>query len=159
MLESSFEAFYLREYRAMVAIAAAVTGSHLVAEDLAQEAMARVFRRWERVSAFDRPGAFVRRVTINLAISRRRSDARARAGLRRIPQAPSLPPPAEPHDEVWEAVASLPRKQRAAIALHYLEDRPVSEIAEILGCARSTARVHLTRGRRALSAMLEGAER
>ncbi len=158
MTETSFDTFYLREFRPMVALAAAVSGSHLLAEDLAQEAMTRVYRRWDRVSTYDKPGAFARRVTINLAISRRRRDAVAAAaaeGLRHR----SLPPPPEPHDEVWEAVARLPGKQRAAIALHYLEDRPVEEIADILSCSTATARVHLHRGRKALAAALEGVER
>ena len=50
--------------------------------------------------------------------------------------------------------SALPMKQRAAVALHYLEDRPVDEIAELIGCADSTARVHLHRGRKALFAAL-----
>lgn len=159
MRESSFEAFYIREYRAMVALAAAVTGSHLLAEDVAQDAMTRVYRRWDRVSGYDRPGAYARRVTINLAISRRRRDAVAITGLRRMAPPPTVPPPEEPYEEVWTAVAALPGKQRAAIALHYLEDRPVDEIAAILDCSPATARVHLHRGRRALASTLEGVER
>jgi RNA polymerase sigma-70 factor (sigma-E family) len=155
MKEMSFEDFYLREFRAMVALAAAVSGSHLLAEDLAQEAMTRVYRRWDRISGYDKPGAFARRVTINLASSRRRRDAvAARENARLTPT--SIPAPAEPHDEVWGAVATLPPHQRAAIALHYLEDRPIEEIAEVLGCATATARVHLHRGRARLATLLEG---
>jgi len=151
----TFDEFYRREFRAMVAIAAAVTGSHLLAEDLAQEAMTRVYRRWDRVAGYDKPGAFVRRITINLASSRRRRDTVARRiGPALVERA--LPPPEEIHDDLWAAVATLPPKQRAAIALHYLEDRPVTEIAEVLGCAASTARVHLHRGRATLARLLEG---
>jgi RNA polymerase sigma-70 factor (ECF subfamily) len=158
MTETSFDAFYLREFRPMVALAAAVSGSHLLAEDLAQEAMTQVYRRWDRVSGYDKPGAFARRVTINLALSRRRRDAVAAAGLERLHHE-SLPAPAESHLEVWEAVAQLPGKQRAAVALYYLEDQPVEEIARILSCSTATARVHLHRGRKALAAALEGVER
>lgn len=155
MTVRSFDDFYVREFRAMVAVAAAASGSHLLAEDLAQEAMTRVYKRWDRISRYDKPGAYARRVTINLAISRRRRDevaaSRARAAV-------SLPPPPEPHDEVWKALATLPGKQRAALALHYLEDRSVTEIASILSCAPATARVHLHRARRAMAALLEGDE-
>lgn len=154
-MTETFDSFYLREFRSMVALAAAVSGSHLLAEDLAQEAMTRVYRRWDRISGYDKPGAFARRVTINLAISHRKRDAVATAGAERL-RHEGLPAPPEPHDEVWEAVAGLPGKQRAAIALHYLEDRPVDEIAEILSCSAATARVHLHRGRKALAASLEG---
>jgi RNA polymerase sigma-70 factor (ECF subfamily) len=49
----------------------------------------------------------------------------------------------------------LPPNQATAITLHYLDDRPVAEIAEVLDCAPSTARVHLHRGRKALAALLD----
>jgi RNA polymerase sigma-70 factor (ECF subfamily) len=55
---------------------------------------------------------------------------------------------------VRAAVDALPVQQRVAVALHYLEDRPVAEIAELMGCAPATARVHLHRGRQALHAAL-----
>ncbi len=154
-ITEAFNAFYLREFPKMVALAAAVSGSRAIAEDLAQEAMLRAHRRWDRISHYDKPGAWARRVTINLASSalrRRASEARKLARLG-APD-PALPPP-EPEDEVlWEAVGRLPRRQRAAVALHYLEDRPVKEIAEILECTESTARVHLHKGRAALAAAL-----
>jgi RNA polymerase sigma-70 factor (ECF subfamily) len=159
MTDTSFDDFYLREFRPMVALAAAVSGSHLLAEDLAQEAMTRVYRRWDRISRYDKPGAFARRVTINLASTRRKRDAVAERGRARLGTQHTVPPPAGPHTEVWDAVAMLPPRQRAAIALHYLEDRPVDEIADILGCASATARVHLHRARATLATLLEGTER
>ena len=48
----------------------------------------------------------------------------------------------------------LPRRQAQAIALFYLDDRPVSEIARMLECSESTARTHLSRGRSALASRL-----
>ena len=62
-------------------------------------------------------------------------------------------PPESPLD-VAGAVRRLPTSQRAAIVLHYYEDRPVAEIASILGCAEATARVHLHRGRKRLAELL-----
>ncbi len=138
----------------MVALAAAVSGSNLAAEDIAQEALVRAYRRWDRVGRLDKPGAWLRRVTINLALSnRKRAATELKARLRIGPQRTLSPAPAD-HDHVWAAVRSLPGQQRAAIALHYLEDRPVAEIAEILDCAESTAKVHLHRGRTSLADLL-----
>lgn len=161
----SFDAFYRRELPAMVALAAAVTGTHAGAEDIAQEAMVRAFREWHQVAGYDKPGAWLRRVTINLALSGRRraaADVRARLRLARDQRPPSAaglsPSPAE-HAALWAAVRRLPGHQRAAVALCYLEDRSAAEIAEILGCAEPTARVHLHRGRAALAEMLEGEDR
>ncbi len=139
----------------MVALAAAVTGNALSAEDIAQEALVRAYRRWDRISSFDKPGAWLRRVTINLALSNRRRAATEFKARLRLGAEPSLSAAPAQHDEVWAAVRGLPGQQRAAIALHYLEDRPVAEIAEILDCAESTAKVHLHRGRTALAAMLD----
>ncbi|MEM9564217.1 MAG: sigma-70 family RNA polymerase sigma factor [Actinomycetota bacterium] len=152
---AGYGSFYRRELPALTALAAAVTGNDLVAEDLAQEALVRAYRRWDVVSTYDKPGAWVRRVTINLALSaRKRATAEIKARLR-LGQAPVLAPAPAIHGDVWAAVRQLPGQQRAAVALHYLEDRPVREIAEILDCAESTAKVHLHRGRTALAARLD----
>jgi len=56
--------------------------------------------------------------------------------------------------DVLRAVAKLPGTQRAAIVLFYLEDRPVAEVADSLGCSDATARVHLHRGRKRLAELL-----
>jgi DNA-directed RNA polymerase specialized sigma24 family protein len=70
----------------------------------------------------------------------------------------------EPADhEFWTEVRRLPTRQAQALVLHYVEDMPVAEIAEVMGCATSTAKVHLHRGRRALAERLglddDGGER
>ena len=57
--------------------------------------------------------------------------------------------------DLIRAIRQLPPKQRAAIALRYVEDLPVSQIADILGCSTSTASVHLHRARTKLAELLE----
>ncbi len=161
-LSADFDAFYRQELPAMVALAAAITGGTVAAEDLAQEALLRAYNRWEKVGRYEKPGAWVRRVTINLALnSRKRAGAELKAKLRLRNRDRGAAHVVEPHpprfDDVWSAVAELPGQQRAAVALHYLEDRPVADIAEILDCSESTARVHLHRGRTTLASLLEGA--
>lgn len=147
---ADYSAFYQAEFRPMVALAAAVSGRHEVAEDLAHEALTKAYRHWGRISQYDKPGAWLRRVTVNLALSsRKRFAAEIRAKLR-IAAEPTLGPPPERHHDVWHHVRSLAPKQRAAIALFYLEDLPVAEIAQILGCEPATAKVHLHQGRNAL---------
>ena len=153
-VEHGFRDFYRREFPAMVALATAVMGDASKGEDVAQEALTRAYRRWETVSEYDKPGAWLRRVTINLSLSARKraaDEVRARLRLRSV----EVEEP-DPHDEVWEALAKLPGKQRAAVALHFLEDRSHAEIAEILGCAEATSRVHLHRGRAAMVELLGG---
>ncbi len=148
----TFEAFYRREYRAIVAVAYALSGDASVAEEIAQDAFVVAHQRWDDLVDMDIPGAWVRRVASNKAVSfvrRRRSELRAvtKLGGRRQPVA------GLDHDdqEFWAEVRRLPKQQARAIALFYLEDRPVEEVAEILDCAPSTVRVHLHRGRQTLA--------
>lgn len=152
----SFEAFYRREFKSMVALALALSGSRMAAEDLAQEAMLVAHKRWAEVSRLERPDAWVKRVVSNMSVSayrKRTSEAKAIARLagRRQEVVPAM----EPRDaEFWAAVRSLPTRQAQAIALHYLEDMAVTDIAEVLDCSPSTAKVHLFRGRKNLAAAL-----
>lgn len=148
-LREAFPAFYRRKYPKMVAIASAVSRSRPIAEDLAQEAMIRAHRHWDRISGLERPGAWVRRVTINLSLSATKRAAAETRRILRLADPSALPEPDVPDDRVWRAVGKLTGNQRAAIALHYLEDRPIGEIAEILQVSHATARVHLHRGRQA----------
>ena len=62
--------------------------------------------------------------------------------------------PAE-DEEFWKAVRALPKRQAQVIALHYLEDRSVVEIAEILECSEATVKVHLHKGRTRLADRLQ----
>jgi len=147
-----FGGFYRREFPAMVALAYAVSGSRLGAEDLAQEALLRAYRDWDRIWRYDKPGAWVRRVTINLATSAlRRRAVEARALVHLGSGHRQAPEPDSEDSAVWSAVRELPVNQRTAVSLFYLEDRSAAEIATILGCSEATARVHLHRGRQALS--------
>lgn len=154
-LSGGFEALYEAEYRPLLRLAFAMTGQWAVAEDLTQEAFLRVHQRWGRVSRYDKPGAWLRRVLVNLAASRARRLATEAKLLARIgrerPPAPAL---SAPDGDFWAAVRALPRRQAQAVTLFYLEDRPAAEIAEILGCAEATVRAHLHQGRRTLRARL-----
>jgi RNA polymerase sigma-70 factor, ECF subfamily len=150
-----FEAFYVREYHGVVRLAYALSGSHLVAEDIAQDVFLRAYLDWQRIR---RPAAWVRKVTVRRAgraTRRRLLEARALARLLagRTPAVAELPA----HDaEVWRAVRGLPRRQAQVIALRYVADASVAEIAETLGLAEGTVKAQLHRGRQALAARLGG---
>ena len=57
---------------------------------------------------------------------------------------------------VRQALASLPRQQRAALVLRYCEDLPEAEVAVLLGCTEGTVKTHAHRGLRALRELLGG---
>jgi RNA polymerase sigma-70 factor (ECF subfamily) len=144
----SFEEFYATEYPAVVGLAYALSGNRWVAEDLAQEAF---------LAAYEQPGSWVRRVVANLSVSafrRRLAEAKA-LGRIALHQAPTVAELSAEDAEFWRAVRALPRRQAQVVALHYLEDRPVAEIADALGIASGTVKKHLHDGRRELARRLE----
>jgi RNA polymerase sigma-70 factor (ECF subfamily) len=156
----SFEVFYRREFPKMVTLAYAVTGSFLAAEDVAQDALIAAGNRWQTLADYDKPGAWLRRVTIQRASKRARRARLERAVLERFRTEEAIPPGPPDVEEVLAAVRRLPTQQRAAIALHYFDGYSVEEVAAILECAAGTAKVHLHKGRRALAKSLgEGRER
>jgi len=150
----SFDSFYLRELPGLVLLARALTGS-AYADDVAQEAMLEAYRRWDDVRAFDSPTGWVRRVCANKAVSGlRRREVEARALLRWRAQRPV--PVAMPGDaeEFWCQVRRLPKRQAQSVALFYIYDLPVSEVAATLGCSQGSVKAHLSRGRAALARRL-----
>lgn len=146
------DALYRQEYRSVVALAYGLSGSRSAAEELAQEAFLEAHRAWDRIGGYDDPGAWVRRVVANRAVSGvRRRVAEVRA-IARIAARRDLPMELPEGDaEFWRAVRRLPDRQAQVIALHYLEDRSIADIADVLGISPDTVKVHLHRGRRALA--------
>lgn len=152
---TSFEAFYRRELRGVVALAYVLSGSRTAAEELAQDAFVAAYRRWDEVGGYDDPVAWVRRVCVNRSTSwirRQVSEARAMARLAARPVRPEeMAPDAE---GFWRAVRRLPRRQMQVLALRYVEDLPIEAIARVLDCAEGTVKAHLHRGRTGLASAL-----
>ena len=121
------------------------------AEDLTQDAFVQLLKHWKKVSRYDRPGAWVRRVAIRLAMDALRRE-RLRAILERKVDRPPVPGPAD--IDLLRAIRSLSRMQRAAVVLRYFEDMELGEMAEAMRCSQATARVHLHRARKRLAELL-----
>jgi RNA polymerase sigma-70 factor (ECF subfamily) len=148
LAEADFHDFFVREFPAVARTAYLILGDRALAEDVAQEALTRALVRWRRIGRYDKPGAWVRRVAIRLAL---------RAGRRRpapLDEIASVVPSIEARVDVRNGLAALPRMQRAAVVLHYFEQMPAGEIADVLGCAEATVRVHLHRARTTLARLL-----
>jgi RNA polymerase sigma-70 factor, ECF subfamily len=152
-----FEDVYLREFSGVFALAYALSGSRWAAEDIAQDAFVVAHRQWGRISGYDDPGAWVRRVAANLAVSgvrRRLAEARALVRLAgRQPEQPYAALPAQDGD-FWRAVRRLPRRQAQVVALVALGELSTAEVAATLGCSQRTAQVHLQKARATLAQRL-----
>ena len=56
--------------------------------------------------------------------------------------------------EVWQAVRALPKRQAIALAMTYLEDSSLDDVADVLGCSPGTVKTHLRRGRASVARKL-----
>ena len=152
-----FDRFFHREFPRMVALAYGISGSRWAAEELAQEACLRAYKSWDSISGYDKPGAWLRRVTINLANSFLRRKVSELRALERY--AVGGIEPLDPHpvedESFWEEVKSLPRRQREVIVLHYVDDMSTADIADVLDISESSVRTHLQRGREMLAQRVE----
>jgi RNA polymerase sigma-70 factor, ECF subfamily len=154
----SFDDFYAATARRVIRHAYALTGNIADAQDIAQEAFARAWQRWESVRACESPEAWVRRVAINLATNRYRRERTARAAARQL-LARDVPGISPDTVALVAGLRLLPERQRVVLVLHYLADLPVSQIADELHCPVGSVKAWLARGRDALQAVLseEGA--
>jgi RNA polymerase sigma factor (sigma-70 family) len=152
-----FEEVYLREFSSVFALAYALSGSRWAAEDIAQDAFVVAHRQWGRVGGYDDPGAWVRRVAANLAVSgvrRRLAEARALVRLAARRQEQPYAALAGEDGDFWLAVRQLPRRQAQVVALVALGDLSTAEVAATLGCSQRTAQVHLQKARATLAQRL-----
>jgi RNA polymerase sigma-70 factor, ECF subfamily len=157
MTAPDYDAFFRAEYPRLVAVGNALCGDREVARDLAQETLLRAYRSWASIGTMERPGAWCRRVLVNLTIDRGRRGGREQRALARIGSATAttgLPPGAGEAEQFWAAVRMLPERQRVAVVLHYLEDQPLDAIGEVLGIATGTVKASLHRARRTLATAL-----
>lgn len=147
----SFELFYEEHWPAVVAVIGALCRDVAIAEELAQEAFLRAYARWHKVATLDRPDLWVRRVALNLAVSRfRRLQAEARALARTATRRQNAASPS-PVDAMafWDALRALPARQAQVASLFYVDDLSVAQVAQVLGRAEGTVKAHLhaARGR------------
>lgn len=147
-------------YPATFSAVRALVRSDAAAEEIAQDALVRAIERWESVRAMDNSIGWAVRVGINLARSRfRRIGAETRAYVRwrsRELSSPMAPTTLQPDEvsEAWKAIRDLPHRQRVAVVLTIVNDRPLADVAAELECSYSSAREHARRGRRSLAADL-----
>ena len=153
----SFDECFREHYPRLVAFGTSLTGDRDSARDLAQEAFARLHANWSKVSTYDEPAAWLRRVLSNLAIDRYRSRASERRIVERLRFGATQPATErQPEPESWiRLVAVLPPRQRAIVTLYYGEDMAVADIAELLDINVNTVKSALAKARETLRKRLE----
>lgn len=150
-LVDDFDTFYRREAPGLLVLARVLAGPS-IAEDVVQETMLAAYRRWDEVRDYASPVGWIRTVCLRKAVSMVRRRSREQRAFRQLGSFRSQrQTPAFEDEPLWSAVRALPARQAQAIALYYVLDLPVADIADTLGCAVGTVKSHLARGRAALA--------
>jgi len=145
-----FEAVYRELFPRAATLAYRLLGNRTAAEDVAAESLARAYAKWSKVAKLPYRDGWILRVALNLAI-----DATRRRPLALIAQEPlDATEAAIVRLALVNALRSLPRRQRQAVALRYLSGFRETEVAEALGVSAGTASTHLRRGLDALRSRL-----
>ena len=154
-VQADFDAFYAATVRRVVLYLYAACGDRAEAQDIAQEAFARAWQHWSKVARYDDPEAWVRTVAWRLMINRWRGVRRRLAAWTRLgPPEVSTRSPSPDRVAVIAALQQLPKAQRQVVALHYLLDLSVRDIAASTGVPEGTVKARLSRARLALAQLL-----
>jgi len=146
--KDEFERVFRSAYRPVLQTVFLVLQDRGRAEEVTQDAFVRLYERWGGAVVYEHPEAWVRKVAVR--------DAIRRANRERVVPVVALVETQTavdrlPNVDLLRAVGALPPKQRAAVALHYLEDLPVDQVAELMGVASATVRQHLFKARSRLA--------
>jgi RNA polymerase sigma-70 factor (sigma-E family) len=159
---ASFNAFVREHVNELLRVAVLITWDEGEAEDLVQECLLRVAKRWPRVRQMDVPYAYARKVLVNLALDGRARRSRrlgelARGGNDELDRTAAMLaiPDADAqralHDlaersELMEALGVLTPQQRTVLGLRYFVDLSEAQVAELLDCSVGTVKSSASRG-------------
>jgi RNA polymerase sigma-70 factor (sigma-E family) len=148
---ADFDRFVAESTDTLLRTAYLIVGDLGEAEDLVQETLFAVAKRWPRVRRMEHPVAYARRILVNRAVSgagpraRRRGELTAEAPLDR-PLHTSDGSALDGRDELMSALAALPPRQRAVLVLRYFLDLPEADVAAALKCSLGTLKSTASRG-------------
>jgi RNA polymerase sigma-70 factor (ECF subfamily) len=147
---ADFESFFRTEYRSLCQALVLLVGDAFEAEEIAQETMARVLERWDRVGAMESPSGYAYRTALNLQRKRiRRLAVRAKRRFAPVPVA-DIGAGASDRQDVRRALQDLPDGLRAALILVDWLDMDTEEAGRVLDLKPASVRVRLHRARSAL---------
>lgn len=156
----TFGDFFAERYEVLARACLLLTGSAAEGEDLAQEAMARVLERWDRVSAMDDPEGYLFRTAFNLHRNtvRRLATAARREVLGRVPDDADVGETVDRRLDLLRAIRSIPRGQREALVLVEWLGFTAEEAGALLGIEPASVRGRLHRARTSLRTRYGGSD-
>lgn len=158
--DEALNALFAAHYHSLLRLAVLLVDAP-TAEDVVQDAFARLYGRWSTLRDPENAVAYLRSCVLNGARSRLR---RRKTAERHEVVPPADQPSAEDtalrhseHDAVLAALDGLPKRQREVLVLRYYLDLAESEIAATLGISNGSVKQHASRGLAALTRVLEAA--
>jgi len=149
-----FDVFYTGTVKRVTGYLYAVTSSRTDAEDAAQEAYARAWQHWAKVSGYVDPEGWVRTVGFRITVNSWRKATTRAAAYRRHGVPDDQPDLSPNYLAIVAALRKISPSQRQAIVLYYLIGLSVDEIAREAGVPAGTVKARLSRGRTALAELL-----
>jgi RNA polymerase sigma-70 factor (ECF subfamily) len=162
--EREIEVLFRQHYVPLVRGLSLAAGSADAAADAVQDAFVQLHRHWRKVSGYDEPAAWLRRVAVHRVADQRRGARRKDAAVSRLSAGLSgglsggvdaTTEPAADHSDLHAAIAALPRGQRLVVGLHHLGGLPVSDVAAALDISEGTVKSQLHDARANLRSALE----
>ena len=142
--DAEFEALFRRSYAPLWRALSLISGDREMAADAVQDAFVQAHRHWPKISTYDNPAGWLRRVALHRLSNGRRGKGRQRAAARRLAAERPGPDGSIGFDvDVAAAVAALPLQQRTAVALFYVADIQIADVAEAMGISSGTVKSHL----------------
>jgi RNA polymerase sigma-70 factor (sigma-E family) len=143
----SFEEFARARQAGLIRFGFLLVRDHQLAQDLAQEGLARLHAAWPRIDAEGNPDAYVRKIMVNQLVSWRRRRGWSERPVADVHDAVGPDPTTAVGErvEMWTLIGELPMRQRAVIVLRYYEDLDDAAIGAALGCSPSTVATHANR--------------
>jgi RNA polymerase sigma-70 factor (ECF subfamily) len=151
-VDDLFRVHYARLVRALTL----VSGSREAAADAVQEAFVKAHLHWARVGRYDDPVGWIRRVAINRLRDDHRRSVRKQQAVDRLASEQAIwAPPEDSHDaDLTWMLAQLPRQQRLALALFYVDELTVAQVARAMRLSDGAVKFHLHQGRERLRRVL-----
>jgi RNA polymerase sigma-70 factor (sigma-E family) len=129
-------------------------GDTHLAEDLVQEALGRIYVRWNRVSVVGNPAAYAQTVLVRVFLTHRRRRSSSERATDVLPDVAAVGVDTPLRLTLLDALARLPAKDRAVVVLRYWEDRSIEETADVLNASAAAVRTRCTRALKQLRGLL-----
>ncbi|MBW8821434.1 MAG: SigE family RNA polymerase sigma factor [Streptomyces sp.] len=129
-------------------------GDTHLAEDLVQEALGRIYVRWNRISVVGNPAAYAQTVLVRVFLTHQRRRSSRERATDVLPESAAAGVDTPLRLTLLDALARLPAKDRAVVVLRYWEDRSIEETAGVLNASAAAVRTRCTRALKQLRGLL-----